>query len=209
MDPRSFIALPSTIFGVEAGGCSAGPTETPVQFLIWGSWLFLTWLPLRPCISHHYIARSPVPPVLRGLSSLHICNYIQLCCFCTNIVSMHLLVPRQTSIPWIWASGKHSAKTATHWCWREPKQAQRQYFYSDTSIDMQMLGYPSLVTQKEEMTLYVPDFQDVFASIAMVSWILLGLGFFQCSAALFFHLFVCWRLFVYGVFFFSVATMPT
>lgn len=60
---------------------------------------------------------------------------------------------------------------------------------------MQRLGYPNLVMQQTEATLYAPGFQDASASIAMVSLILFWWFFSHCSAALFF-----W--------FFSVPKMP-
>lgn len=81
---------------------------------------------------------------------------------------MHLLTPKQTSTSCVQAAGKHSAKTGTHWCPRQSKQAWRQHFYSGHLLNMQMLEYPSLVTQKTKMTLYAPGFQDAFAFIAMV-----------------------------------------
>lgn len=60
-------------------------------------------------------------------------------------------------------------------------------------MNMQTLEYPGSVTQKTEMTLDAPGFQDASASITMVSIILLWI-FFHCSAAL--------------PFFFPVAKMP-
>ena len=82
------------------------------------------------------------------------------------------LAPKWTSTPWVWAAGEHSAETATQQCPREPKQARKQCFYSGSSVNMQMLGYPSLVTQQTQMALYAPSFQDCFVSNAMVSLIL-------------------------------------
>lgn len=75
----------------------------------------------------------------------------------------------------------------------QPHQTWRQHFHSSSSINRQTLEYPSTVTQKTEMTLDAPGFQDAFASIAMVSLILLWIFF---------------PLFCSITFFFSVAKMP-
>lgn len=68
----------STIYYIWRGACGGegGPTQVQLISLFYTLSCFWTGLHTKPCKCHHSILSSPVLPVLTGLFSLHVCEYI-------------------------------------------------------------------------------------------------------------------------------------